>query len=713
MKAGLRSRMLCLPGIVLFLALGGLCAFFALIPRDQDDVARIQTASAELNAHAAVIQKKIDDVFILMKAFASHLRGSANIPPVIRRSVALAQMEQLYHDNADDLADLWVVWEPNAFDGRDEEFIDDKPAHDHTGRFIPVVSRAGVEAVVGYNIPGKDGWYVEPLRGRRDFASEPYTFTYGGNGPTATMLTLSTPIVREGASVGVVGVDLDLTKLTQTVRGMYVDGSKAVLLTGEGTFLVAPGNDSAGKNVTDMPQPMRDVFLKAARGQTAHGEMKDPVSGETVCLVYTPVTIGDTGKPWVLGAHIPAFRVFAEADTFLPRAGLAGGAAFLLVLLGLFYTAGALIRPLRTIVATVNEAAHGNLELTPEGLDRKDEIGNMARALRDLFATVREQQDKAAEERRRLSRELEQARQAEERTQAERQKAEAGRDALREAVGKVGEVAQRVGAAVEEVSALLSVSGRNAGTQADKLGETSRSLAEVRSAVEDVAAGAEESSRASAHAAEAAREGATVVRRSGESIETAHSGILELKDAMQALRLQTRAVDNIITVISDIADQTNLLALNAAIEAARAGESGRGFAVVADEVRKLAEKTVTATKEVTGTITAINRGIEKGLKGTDRAEADMTASTAHAEDSGNALDTFVGEVETIDGRITRISEAARKQLAVCERMEAAVAEISRMAEATSSSMDESAAAVLELVRESKTLQELLQRLPAA
>ena len=710
MKAGLRRRMLVLLGLSIFLVLGGLSAYFTLTLRSYSVETYMKISSTEIAGYSEVIQKKTDYAFSLVRAFSSQLEANESIPLDIRRSIIISQMEPLYNNNKKELVDFWVVWEPNAFDGRDAEFVNDKPAHDDTGRFVPVFSQGGLEPVIGYNVPGLDDWYVEPLKNQRDFASEPYDFTYANDNRQVKLLTLSTPIVKKGKSVGVVGTDLDIDGLMKMVGGLYSNGAKAVLLTGEGTFLVPHAKDAEGKNVKDMPPALREVFAKAASGHAAQGEFTDEATGETIFMAYTPITIGNTGKPWVLGVHVPESLVFAEANATTLTAAVAGVFALVFLMILTALIAGTIVRPLQKVGAAADEVARGNLDVELESTGREDEIEALVRALRGMIANLREKILDVEEKNRQAAMESERAHQATSEALAAQKKTEEGRAVLMDTAGKVGEVVRRVGAAIEELSALVAQSGKSANMQAAKLGETAQSMAELYETVESVAVSAQGSAEASAHAGETAQEGAAVVRTSVESIATVQAGIVDLKEKMQALSELTRSIDNIITVISDIADQTNLLALNAAIEAARAGEFGRGFAVVADEVRKLAEKTMGATKEVTSTIIAINKGIDGGLTGVDKAVVDIDASTVQANASGKALDGIVREVEAIDSRIAHIAAAAQQQLAACRLIAANVDNVAGMAGETTTAMKSSSSALEELVQQNAALQGLMRSL---
>ncbi len=72
----------------------------------------------------------------------------------------------------------------------------------------------------------------------------------------------------------------------------------------------------------------------------------------------------------------------------------------------------------------------------------------------------------------------------------------------------------------------------------------------------------------------------------------------ELIQSMETAVQDASSMEEILSIINDIADRTNLLSLNASIEAARAGDAGRGFAVVAQEVSKLADSTSEAIKNI-------------------------------------------------------------------------------------------------------------------
>lgn len=116
---------------------------------------------------------------------------------------------------------------------------------------------------------------------------------------------------------------------------------------------------------------------------------------------------------------------------------------------------------------------------------------------------------------------------------------------------------------------------------------------------------------------------------------------LDIRDSVARLEHSSEAIGAIMDVISDVADQTNLLALNAAIEAARAGENGRGFAVVADEVRKLAERTMTATRDVSSSVTEIQKETQANVRKIETLAELTVKSTDNATTAGNSLDNFM------------------------------------------------------------------------
>lgn len=256
----------------------------------------------------------------------------------------------------------------------------------------------------------------------------------------------------------------------------------------------------------------------------------------------------------------------------------------------------------------------------------------------------------------------------------------------------------------------ISETTSGAHIQKERTTETAVAIEEMNATVLEVAKNAGNAASSAAACNDRVDEGSSVVSETITAISKVNSEAVELNKQMAFLGKQAEDIGSVIRVISDIADQTNLLALNAAIEAARAGDAGRGFAVVADEVRKLAEKTTTATREVSEAVNSIQGSTQSVADGVNKAAAAVGEGIAKAEASGEVLISIRAMMEEALGEVTAIAAATEEQSASSEQISKASSEINQITEEGVETLSSAITAVEDLQKMVVTLRSLTEEM---
>ncbi|PDS62726.1 methyl-accepting chemotaxis protein [Rhizobium anhuiense] len=454
-----------------------------------------------------------------------------------------------------------------------------------------------------------------------------------------------------------------------------------------------------------------------AKGEAYYGPAV--LFGRQFITGYFPIKNASNANVGILFIGIP-MEVYYQRLNELQILVLGIGAIVMLIVgVVAFYAIRLSVKPLQALTASVHSISAGDLEGTIPCVAKKNEFGDIGRALalfRDSARARRDLETQAAEQRA-LS-------------DAERAKNDADKrsldgqidfavNQLAAGLGRLsqGDVSQTIGTPfvgrleqlrVDFNASLLrlqdTLSGirdsastiqRNSSAVSVSASELSKRTEAQAANLEETAAAVEEITVTVRSSAERAREANNVVAATKRTADNSGAVVGDAVAAMERIEEASQRIEQIIEVIDDIAFQTNLLALNAGIEAARAGEAGKGFAVVAQEVRELAQRSADAAREIKSLIETSSR--------------EVTAGSELVQKTGSVLASISQEIIAISGHVETIATASRDQSAALQEVNGSVNAMDQMTQKNASMVAETTQASRLLAGEADTLMALIER----
>lgn len=206
--------------------------------------------------------------------------------------------------------------------------------------------------------------------------------------------------------------------------------------------------------------------------------------------------------------------------------------------------------------------------------------------------------------------------------------------------------------------------------QATEIQSSTAATEQVSASIAEVATTSSNISEKTDIATQKAEHSKTTIGDALTKIFETETTFKKIVQSFENLKMRVDQIENVVTLVNDIADQTNLLALNASIEAARAGEHGKGFAIVAQEVRKLAENTVSALTTVSENVQHLKQYSNSVSDSISHTTSIITNATTEAKNSLPLLTEIVDTIETIN-------EDVRMTAAISEEQSMAVDDISK------------------------------------
>ena len=420
------------------------------------------------------------------------------------------------------------------------------------------------------------GWYYLPVQAKEAIWMSPYM----NENVNIYMISYVVPLFAEdGTSIGIVGMDIDFSQITDLVDETTVYQSGYAFLTDASGSIMHHKNVDEGTVITDL-----DSSLKKGADFLA----EDGNQGKTLEYTYKNVDKKlafynlDNGMKLVLTA--PVSEIYSEAYGLAKMIILAMIVAFILsAVIGIVMGTG-LTKPIRQLTSVIEQTAALDFRPTEAGAKlrkQKDEIGDMATKIHDMRKKLRAMMENL---------------------QQTQQVLETNTGNLNQLMKQNSAYAEDNSAATQELAAGMEETSANAAHIVENVGI-------MRESSDNIQRLAEDGEKNSGQIQERAGEMERISTESRHKTDQMYAVMKQKTDAAVEQAKSVQKINALTDNIKQISSQTNLLALNANIEAARAGEAGRGFAVVASEIGDLATQTLDTVSTIDEIVGEVNSSV--------------------------------------------------------------------------------------------------------
>jgi signal transduction histidine kinase/DNA-binding response OmpR family regulator len=320
----------------------------------------------------AALEQTMEDARLLELAFWE-LKQAGNIN---RRTLDEILIKTILHDPK--LFGTWMLWEPNAYDGRDSEFVNAE-GHDETGRVNSYWHWYQNEIVVEPNVDWETSeWYQIPQKRKKETLTDPYLYKVSGK----EMLLISTiqPIIHDGQFHGVVGVDYKLGALQEKVRELKVlETGYSALIANNGIYVAHPSQALIGESLTNSDDD-KALFNAIKAGQRYETIITaDEILGEEVYRLSIPIVIGQTDAPWAFVVTVPYSAVSALVIEIRHSVLIIGAISGFVMIIVLMIIVTGLMKPITVMSERLAKTvSHQTGRIEELEITSHDEVGQLA-----------------------------------------------------------------------------------------------------------------------------------------------------------------------------------------------------------------------------------------------------------------------------------------------------------------------------------------------